>query len=326
MDLGTVMPRLRQRWWVVAAAVALALLGAALTLDSSSDRHERTIHLVLRPDSSVSGSNLPGALEVLKSDGGLVQTVLGALSSGEMVRRAAVVARVRLAPGYAITSSARPGSALIDSTVAGPDAAVVDRLAGGFARVAADYVATSYSAYALDSIGTDPGGQDTRLSPTQVMVLALLLGGALGVGVVLLELRLDSRARPMPAPHGAPAPWTRPAPRHEREPIARVGTVRDGPPTPVWVADDGRCRATTSKGSPCRNRRLDDSDYCRLHRARFEAEHADLSWENGASADRTWENGVPAVFRPAGPARRPPDGPPRPDDRPRPPDGPEEDR
>jgi len=130
----------------------------------------------------------------------------------------------------------------------------------------------------------------------------------------------------MPAPHGAPPARSRPAPNHEREPIARVRTAPDEPPRPVWVADDGRCRATTSKGSPCRNRRLDDSDYCRLHLARFEAEVADLSWENGAPADLSWENGVPAVFRPAGPARRPPDGPPRPDDRPRPPDGPEEDR
>ena len=316
MDLATLMPRLKQRWWVVAATVALALLGAALTLDSSSDRHERTIHLVLRPDSSVPGSNLPGALEVLKSDGALVQTVLGALSSDEMVRRAAVAARVRLAPGYAVTSSARPGSALIDSTVTGPDAVVVDRLAAGFARVAADYVATSYSAYALEPLGMDSGGQDTRLSQTQVVVLAVLLGGALGVGVVLLELRLDSRPRPMPAPHEAPPARSRSAPNHKGGPIARVGTVADGPPRPVWVADDGRCRATTSKGSPCRNWRLDDSDYCRLHLARFEADRAELSWENG----------VPEVFRPAGPARRPPDGPHRPDDRRRPPHGPEEDR
>jgi hypothetical protein len=316
MDLATLMPRLRQRWWVVAAAVALALLGASLTLDSSSDRHERTVHLVLRPDSSVSSTNLPGALEVLKSDGALVQTVLGALSGDEMVRRAAVAAHLRLAPGYAITSSARPGSALIDSTVAGPDAAVVDRLAVGFARVAADYVATSYSAYALEPLGMDPGGQDTRLSPTQVVALAVLLGGALGVGVVLLELRLDSRPRPIAAPHDAPPAWSRPAPNHERERTAWAGAVPHRPPRPVWVADDGRCRATTSKGSPCRNRRLDDSDYCRLHVARFEADHAEASWENG----------VPAAFRLPGPAGRSPDGPRGPDDRPPPPVAPEEDR
>jgi hypothetical protein len=299
MELATLMPRLRQRWWVVAAAVGLALLGAALTLDGRSDRHQRTIHLVLRPDSSVSSRYLPGALEVLKSDGALVQTVLGALSSDEMVRRAAAAAGVRVKPGYTIKSSARPGSALIDSTVAGPDATVVERLGAGFARAAADYVATSYSAYALDPLGIDPGGQDARLRPAQVVVLAVLLGGALGVGVVLLELRLESRPRPAPEP--------------ERR-SARVRTAPDGPPKPAWVADDGRCRATTSKGSPCRNRRLGNSDYCRLHLARFEADHAELSSENG----------VPSVFRLAGPAGRPPDGPPGPDDRPRPPGLPEE--
>jgi hypothetical protein len=149
-----------------------------------------------------------------------------------------------------------------------------------------------------------------------VAVLAVLLSGGLDVGVVLLELRLDSRPRPVPAPHDAAPARSRPAPKYEREPIARVQTAPDGPPRPMWVADDGRCRATTSKGSPCRNRRLDDSDYCRLHLARFEADHAELSWENG----------VPAVFRLGGPAGRPPDGRPGPDDRPPPPVAPEEDR
>jgi hypothetical protein len=285
MELGTVMARLRQRWWVVAAVAALALLGAGLALAGRSDRHERTIHLVLRPDSSVSSRFLPGALEVLKSDGALVQTVIGVLSSDEMVRRAAATARVKLAPGYTIKSSTRPGSALIDSTIGGPDAAVVDRLGVGFVEVASDYVAASYSAYALDRLGTDPGGTDTRLHPAQVVVLALLVGAALGVGVVLVELRLESRPRPMaepPAATGPPSTARESAQEAEREPIARWEIPPAHPPRPVWVAEDARCRATTSKGRPCRNRVVDERGYCKLHLARVEADGADLSWENGA--------------------------------------------
>jgi hypothetical protein len=287
MERGTVMPRLRQRWWVVVAVAALALLGAGVALAGRSDRHERTIHLVLRPDSSVSSRFLPGALEVLKADGALVQTVLGVLSSDEMVRRAAATARVKLAPGYTIKSSARPGSALIDSTIGGPDAAVVDRLGAGFVRVASDYVAASYSAYALDRLGSEPGGADTRLRPGQVVVLALLVGGALGVGVVLLELRLESRPRPMAERRAATAPPSTAgeAPQEaEREPVAQWRIPPAQPPTPVWVAEDARCRATTSKGRPCRNRVVDDRGYCRVHLPRIEADGADLSWENGAGA------------------------------------------
>jgi hypothetical protein len=296
MELERLLPHLRRRWWVVAACAALALLGAALTLSGRSDRHERTIHLVLRPDSSVSSRLLPGALEVLKSDGALVQTVIGALSSEEMLRRAGAAARVRLAPGYTITSAARPGSALIDSTVAGPDAAVVDRLGGGFVRVASDYVAASYSAYALDPLGSDPGGQDTRLSRGQVVVLALLLGGALGVGVVLVELRLEPR----------PASERQPGAASVRERISPAPIPPDEPPLRVRTDKDARCRALTSKGVPCRNRRVDDRGYCRQHLARIEAERARLSCENGSAG----------LIRLSGPAG-PPGGASRPDDRPR---------
>jgi hypothetical protein len=297
IELETLLPRLMRRWWVVVGFAALALLGAALTLSGGANRHERTIHLVLRPDSSVSSRLLPGALEVLKSDGALVQTVIGALSSEEMLRRAGAAARVRLAPGYTITSAARPGSALIDSTVAGPDAAVVDRLGGGFVRVASDYVAASYSAYALDPLGSDPGGQDTRLSRGQVVVLALLLGGALGVGVVLVELRLEAR----------PAAERRPGAAPVREPISPARIPPDEPPTPVWTDKDARCLALTSKGAPCRNRRVDDRGYCRQHLARMEAERARVSWENGSAA----------LIRLTGPAGAPGDAL-RPGDRPRP--------
>jgi hypothetical protein len=273
MELATVLARLRRRWWVVAALAALAVLGASLALGRGAERHERTIHFVLRPDSSLSSRNLPGALEQLKSQGALVQTVLGVLSSNEMLRRAGAAARVTLAPSYTIKSSARPGSALIDSTVGGPDPAVVARLGAGFARVASDYVAASYSAYALDQLGSDPGGGGPRLHPAQVVLLALLLGGALGVGLVLAEPRLESRLRPT-ATRGGPADTPR----------SNLEVPPDHAPEPVWVTADARCRATTSKGLPCRNRVVDDRGYCRLHLARIEADGADVSWENGAGA------------------------------------------
>ena len=47
------------RWRVVAALAAVAVLGAALALAGQADEHERTVHFVLRPDTSVSNDDLP---------------------------------------------------------------------------------------------------------------------------------------------------------------------------------------------------------------------------------------------------------------------------
>jgi hypothetical protein len=252
MDLATFLLHLARRWWLVVAVTALAVLGAALALAARSEEHHTTIHFVLRPESSLPNRDLPNALEELKSDGPLVQTVIGVLGSQALLQRAASNAGVELGSDYTITSSARPGSALIDSTLAGPDAAVLGRLAAGFTRAGADYVGANYSAYALDQLGADAGGSGTGLSATQAVILAVLIGAALGLGLVAAELRL----RPL----------------FER---------RDAPGAAQPLA--AHCRATTSKGTPCRNRPVDERGYCRLHLARMDGE-PEASRDDGSSA------------------------------------------
>ena len=255
MDIAELVPRLARRWWVVAAVTALAILGAALSLGGRTDQHRTTIHFVLRPNGAVTNRDLPGALDALKSDGPLVQTVIGVLGSHEMLKRAAAESGVHLSPQYSIESTARPGSALIDSTLAGPEGAGLDRLVAGFTHAASDYVAANYSAYALDPLGVDAGGAGTGLSATQLVLVALLLGVALGVGLVVVELRLEPRLRP----------------------LFEKAAARRAAPTPT-----DHCRATTSKGAPCRNRPVDERGYCRLHGTRVETERGDRSRENGS--------------------------------------------
>jgi hypothetical protein len=251
MDLAELLPRLASRWWVVAAVTGLAVLGAALSLGNRTDQHRSTIHFVLRPNGSVANRDLPAALEELKSDGPLVQTVIGVLGSHEMLGRAAADSGVHLSPEYTVDSTARPGSALIDSKLAGPEAVVVDRLATGFGEAASDYVAANYPAYALDRLGADAGGDGTGLSAAQLMLVAVVLGTTLGVGLVIAEMRL--------------------------EPQLRRSFERRAAPT-----RETHCRATTSKGAPCRNRPIDERGYCRLHHAHIETERGDRSRENGS--------------------------------------------
>jgi len=191
MDLSALTARVARRWWVVAAVAALAALGAVTASASSSEEQRSTIHFVLRPDTSVSNDDLPGTLQALNTDGTLVQTVLGVLRDRSMLRRAATDANVALTPAYSLEATVQPGSTLIESTVAGPSRSAVDRLAVAYAREAATYVPASYPAYALERLGTDRETGGSGPGGVQLIVLALLVGGALGVALVAAELRLE---------------------------------------------------------------------------------------------------------------------------------------
>ena len=117
MDFAALRVQLARRWWIVAAAALIALVGALAASASQADEHHRTIHLVLQPDRGVPDKDLPGALDALQSDGPLVQTVIGVLGSEGMLRRVAGEAGLSLDGGYRVESVARPGSSLIDTTL-----------------------------------------------------------------------------------------------------------------------------------------------------------------------------------------------------------------
>jgi hypothetical protein len=215
---------------------------------------------VMRPDASVSTHDQPAALDALKSDSPLVQTVIGVLGSRSMLRQGADEAGVTLTPDYTVESVAEPGSTLIDSTVTGPDRAVVDKLAAGYGRAAPAYVSASYSAYVLERLSTAPGGNGTGPSDLQVVILALLVGTALGVALVAAELLLEPRLRGFrsrptsarnaraneaepatadggPSGNGGQPPDTRPEPAVRFAPAPRpeprsVPTVRSEPDVP----------------------------------------------------------------------------------------------
>jgi hypothetical protein len=195
MDLTRLRTQLERRWWIVVVAAVLAAIGAGVASAGQADDHERTIHFVLRPDASVTADDLPGTLDALQSDGPLVQSVLGVLGSREMLRRAAAEAGVPYSAEYGLEATGRPGSALIDSTVAAADEEVLERLVVGYAREASSYVAASYSAYVLARLSIDSGGTGTGPSTAQVVILAFLAGAVIGVGLVAAEPLL-ARARP----------------------------------------------------------------------------------------------------------------------------------
>jgi hypothetical protein len=229
MDLATLRVQLARRWWIVAAAALIALVGALAASASQADEHHRTIHLVLRPDAAVTDDDLPGTLDALQSDGPLVQNVIGVLGSDGMLRRVAGEAGLSLDGDYGVESVARPGSSLIDTTLSGPDEATLDQLARSYSQAAGEYVSASYSAYVLQQLSVDSSGGGGP-GTLEVAILALLVGGALGVGLVVAESLLQSRPGPAarrrtPAPERV-APEDAPPPASPRlEPAANGGPV-----------------------------------------------------------------------------------------------------
>jgi hypothetical protein len=200
MDLAAIGPRLVRRWWVVATLAALAVLGAATAAGGTSEDHRTTIQFVLRPDPSVSNGDLPGTLDALKSDGTLVQTVVGVLRSRAMLRQAAADADLTVGPDYSIESTVQPGSTLIETTLGGPDRGLVNRVAAGYGRAASNYVAASYPAYVLARLSSDSADGSTGPGTAQLVILALVVGSALGVALVLAELRFEPQLRQLFAP------------------------------------------------------------------------------------------------------------------------------
>jgi hypothetical protein len=251
MDLAAIGPRLARRWWVIATLAALAVLGAATATGGTSEDHRTTIQFVLRPDASVSNGDLPGTLDALKSDGTLVQTVVGVLRSRAMLHRAAADADLTVGRDYSIQSTVQPGSTLIETTLGGPDRGLVNRVAAGYGRAASNYVAASYPAYVLARLSISSTDGSTGPGTAQLVILALVLGSALGVALVLAELRFEPQLRQLFAPV---ADWraTRstasdgdgdghtaiavPAPKREAEPQARpdpeAGPRADPEPEP----------------------------------------------------------------------------------------------
>ncbi len=194
MDLAALGSRVARRWWVVAMLAALTVAGATVATGDSGE-HQTTVKFVMRPDASVSTHDQPAALDALKSDSPLVQTVIGVLGSRSMLRQGATEAGLTVTPAYSVDAVAEPGSTLIDSTVTGPNRDVVNRLAAGYGRAATSYVSASYSAYVLERLSTGPGGDGTGPSNVQVVILALLVGSALGVALVAGELLVEPRLR-----------------------------------------------------------------------------------------------------------------------------------
>jgi hypothetical protein len=187
-DFSEFSPFARRRWWVIAVQGLIAVIvlcGALAVFNRSSSA--TTTHLVLRPASSLPATQVPGAIDGLRPDGSLVQTVLHVLGSDRLLQTALAAAKPNDPSRYSIKATVQPGSAFFDQEVAGPDAQAGQAIALSLTDADAAYIGRAYTAYSLDVVGTDVSTRDSFPPKPAVALLVLLLGVAFGLATVFAE-------------------------------------------------------------------------------------------------------------------------------------------
>jgi hypothetical protein len=187
-DLSEFPQFARRRSWVVAihGVIAIVVLCGALAIFNRSSG-VNTTHLVLRPASSLPSTQVPAAIDGLRPDGSLVQTVLHVLGSDRLLQTALAETKPPDPSRYSMTATVQPGSAFFDQELTGPDARSVEELARTLSVADATYIRTSYSAYALDVVGTNTSTHHSFPPKPAPVLLVLLLGIAFGLGTVFAD-------------------------------------------------------------------------------------------------------------------------------------------
>jgi len=187
-DLSEFRSFAQKRWWFIAIQAAIAVFVVCVALafvgDSSS---KTTTHLVLRPASSLPATQVPGAIDGLRPDGSLVQTVLHVLGSDRLLQDAVAASKPGNPSRYSISATVQPGSAFFDQNVVGPDAPTVQNLEKNLSVADTEYIRSAYNAYSLDVVGTNISTQASFPPKPAIVVLALMLGAAFGLATLFAD-------------------------------------------------------------------------------------------------------------------------------------------
>jgi capsular polysaccharide biosynthesis protein len=245
---------LLRRIWLLVGLAAVAGLAAFFTTRGGEVVYERTTVFVLRPSALIQDAQIPDALRgIAQQDSQLIQTVARVIETDRFLRQsfrgvdtdAALVEGID--PRYEIQSGIRPGSDVIEVAVRGPDQDVLDELAANFADDAADWVSNVYRAYTLELLEISASDGPVSTDPTQLVVLAALLGLLIGAGVVAAEHK--SRQQRAVAQPQLGLPTAEPVtPTHVRTrlPEAVTPTAREVPAPAVSGQRPGRRQRRSS--------------------------------------------------------------------------------
>lgn len=186
MELTTLIRVWVRRLPFIALLGLLCGLGAWLVGGGQSKVYEQTLGFVLRPADGLPVEEADRVAGTLADrDSAITQTILGVVQSVPVTSGSGQDDVER-------TITLRPGSNIIDVELEGDEAAVA--AAGrSFLTSAPERVSRSYNIYALESLGTPAAPARKPSAFLRTLALAVLLGGALALGVAVLEYRVRGR-------------------------------------------------------------------------------------------------------------------------------------
>jgi capsular polysaccharide biosynthesis protein len=189
LEVAYYLRLLHQSWWLILLTAVTALVIALLVSLSQVATYETHARYLISPTGDLSGTQAIYALETLKNRT-IVSTYAEILNSQRIYKEVGNTLGIEpeAMADYTLTALVLPEASVLEVAVKGPDANIATLMANNVGEQAVNYLTGAYEAYEVELL-------DQALLPTipvspnpvQNASLALILGLALGSGLVLVR-------------------------------------------------------------------------------------------------------------------------------------------
>lgn len=189
LEVAYYLRLLHQSWWLILLTAVTALTIALLVSLSQVATYETHARYLIAPTGNLEGTQAVYILETLKNRT-IVSTYAEVLNSQRIYKEVGNTLGIEreVMADYTLTALVLPEASVLEVAVKGPDAKIATRIANNVGEQAMDYLTGAYDAYGVELL-------DQALVPTipvspnpmQNASIALILGLALGSGLVLVR-------------------------------------------------------------------------------------------------------------------------------------------
>lgn len=194
LEVAYYLRLLYQSWWLILLTAITALVIALVVSLSQVATYETSARYLISPTGNLEGTQAVYALETLKNRT-IVSTYAEVLNSQRIYKEVGNTLGIEreVMQDYTLTAVVLPEASVLEVAVKGPDEKIATRIANNVGEQAVNYLTGAYDAYEVELLDqalvpTEP----VSPNPMQNASIALILGLALGCGLVLVRGYLSS--------------------------------------------------------------------------------------------------------------------------------------